>query len=104
MNAFVRMKLILAEDQPALKTYDQEEWARFKDASEAPVALSLSILRGLQERMALMLEHVADSGWARKAHHPERGDMTLDDLLTLYARHGDRHCGQITGLRAAKGW
>ncbi len=31
INAFVRMKLILTEDAPHLKTYDQDLWAKMKD-------------------------------------------------------------------------
>lgn len=104
MNAMLRMKTVLAEDHPTIKTYNQDDWARFRDASAIPVDSSLSIIRGLQHRMAEMLDHVKDSDWARKAMHPERGEITLDDLLKIYAYHGEKHCGQITGLRAAKGW
>ena len=104
MNAFIRMKLVLAEDKPTLKPYNQEHWAEFHDASAIPVASSLAIIRGVQDRMAIMLDQVKDSDWSRAAQHPERGQITLDDLLTLYSRHGEKHCGQITGLRAAQGW
>ena len=104
MNAFVRMKLILAEEKPTLKTYNQDEWAKFDDASKLPVAPSLAILRGLHERLVHMLKHASDSDFARPAHHPERGEVTLDDMVVIYGRHGEKHCGQINGLRAAKGW
>ncbi len=104
MNAMLRMKTVLAEEHPTIKTYNQDDWARFRDASAPPVDSSLSIIRGLQHRMAEMLDHVKDSDWARKAMHPERGEITLDDLLKIYSSHGEKHCGQITGLRAAKGW
>lgn len=104
MNAFVRMKLVLAEDKPTLKPYNQDIWARFEDASKLPVAPSLAIIRGLHERMVYMLEHAKESDFARPAHHPEHGEITLDTLVGIYGRHGEKHCGQITGLRSAKGW
>jgi len=104
MNAFVRMKLVLTEDKPTLKTYDQDDWADTVDGKSLPIASSLSIIDGLHERMCRMLESVPDSAWSRSAVHPERGDITLDDLLAIYARHGEKHIATITGLRAEKGW
>ncbi|MCX6832328.1 MAG: DinB family protein, partial [candidate division Zixibacteria bacterium] len=66
--------------------------------------VSLAIIRGVQERMAMLLEGLADDDWKRVGVHPERGEMTIDDLLEIYSRHGDKHVGHIMGLRAAKGW
>ena len=104
MNAFVRMKLVLAEDKPTLKPYNQDDWAKFDDAAKLPVNSSLAIIGGLHERLVHMLDHAKDADFQRVAHHPERGDITLDDLVVLYGRHGEKHCGQIIGLRSAKGW
>ncbi len=104
MNAFVRMKLVLAEDKPTLKPYNQDDWAKFDDAAKLPVNSSLSIIRGVHERLVYMLDHADESDFQRVAHHPERGDITLDDLVFIYGRHGEKHCGQINGLRSAQGW
>lgn len=104
MNAFVRMKLVLAENKPTLKPYSQDDWAKFDDAAKLPVHSSLAIIRGLHERLVHMLIHAKEADFQRAAVHPERGDMTLDDLVVIYGRHGEKHCGQINGLRAAKGW
>jgi hypothetical protein len=104
MNGFIRMKLILTEEQPTLKPYDQDAWARLCDSTELPVRAALSILAGLHERWSGLLESVPESSWRRSATHPESGPVTLDGLLVTYARHGETHVRQITGLRAAKGW
>ena len=104
MNAFVRMKLVITEDTPTLKPYNQDEWAVQADAMKTPLLSSVSILKGLHERWVTLLENVAESGWARTAMHPENGEMTLDDLLSLYGRHGESHVKQIIGLREEKGW
>lgn len=104
MNAFVRMKLVMCEDKPTLKPYNQDDWAKFEDASKLPVAPSLSIIRGLHQRLVHMLDHARESDFARPAHHPEHGEISLDTLVGIYGRHGEKHCGQINGLRAAKGW
>jgi hypothetical protein len=104
MNGFIRTKLILTEEQPTLKPYDQDEWVKLRDSAEHPVRASLSILAGLHERWSGLLETLPESSWSRSATHPESGPVTLDDLLVTYARHGETHVRQITGLRAAKGW
>ena len=104
MNAYIRAKLIITEQNPTLKTYEQEEWARTPDASALAVQSSLDILRGVHNRWVHLLRTVGPDAWKRTGMHPESGLMTLDDLLALYARHGDNHVAQITGLRQAKGW
>jgi uncharacterized damage-inducible protein DinB len=103
MNAYVRMKLILTEDHPTLKPYDQDEWAKLGDVQQ-PIDSSLAILRGLHERWAAMLKSVPESAWSRTAFHPESGEVTIEGLLTLYSHHGENHVGQVTNLRAARGW
>ncbi len=104
MNGFVRMKLTLTEVRPTLKPYDQEEWARLPDSTDAPIEDSLSILRGLHERWTDLLESVAEGDWHRTAIHPEVGEVTLDDLLRTFANHGDNHVEQILRIRSSQGW
>lgn len=105
MHAFIRTKTILLEDRPTLATYNQNQWANASDAAApTPIESSLLILRGLHARWVAMLEHVPESGWSRPAIHPERGEVTLEALLAIYASHGEKHAKHITDLRAAKGW
>jgi len=103
MNAYVRMKLVLTEKHPTLKPYDQNSWATLSDAT-MPITHSTAILKGLHARWTHLLERVPESAWSRTAFHPENGEMTLEDLLTTYAAHGENHVSQITGLRKARGW
>ena len=103
MNAFIRMKLILAEDHPTLKPYDQEVWAELPDI-RSRLDASLGIIRGLHERWVTLLENIPEAAWTRTGKHPETGEVSLESLLTTYARHGENHVGQITGLRSARGW
>ena len=104
MNAFVRMKLVLTEDTPSFKTYEQEEWAKLVDTAKLPVESSLMILKGLHERWVQLLEGLSPAAWKRTGIHPERGVMTLEELLSIYADHGEKHVGTIVKLRKDKGW
>lgn len=102
-NAYLRFRWLATEDYPTIKTYDQDVWAALPD-SQLPVGSSLKLIEGLHERWAAFLELLPDESWSRRGMHPERGEITLDDLLEIYADHGAHHAGQITDLRARKGW
>lgn len=104
MNAFIRMRLIVTEDHPAIKPYDQDAWAVLSDTMTMPVAPSLSILSGLHARWACLLRSLPEDAFSRTAFHPEHGDVTLDRLVAIYGKHGMTHCQQIRGLRERMGW
>ena len=104
MNSFIRFKLALTEDEPTIKPYDEALWANLNDARDTPVEVSLTLLESLHQRMDILLRGMGPAECARKLRHPERGPMTLDDMLGLYAWHGPHHIAHITVLRERQGW
>ena len=94
MNAFIRMKLILAEDHPMMKPYDQDTWATMIDYTY-DVTPSMAIISGVHGRMVNLFENVREDQWSRVGDHPEHGEITLDFLLDLYSGHGKNHLQQI---------
>jgi hypothetical protein len=68
------------------------------------VEVSLSLLDNLHQRWMLMLRKIEDAQWKRTFRHPERGPMTLEQNLALYAWHGRHHVAHITSLRKKMGW
>ncbi len=102
--AFTRMKFVLAEDHPTVKPYDENVWATFADARAAPVDDSLALLDALHARMTRLFAAQPEAAYARGAHHPERGEVTLGDFLDTYAWHGPHHLEAIAKLRKARGW
>jgi hypothetical protein len=101
LNSYVRCKLMLTEEHPTLKPYDQDRWAALPDASQADIADSLALLRHLHARWVVFWESLAEADWARTAHHPESGTVTLADQVRLYAEHGEGHLDQIARTLAA---
>jgi len=104
VNGFARFKLALTEDEPSIKTYEEALWAETPDAREAPVDLSIRLLDALHRRWTILLDSLADAQFDRAFVHPDRGRMTIDKAIQLYAWHGLHHTGQITGLRARRAW
>ncbi|MCB1218241.1 putative metal-dependent hydrolase [bacterium] len=105
MNAYVRMRLALTEDEPAIAPYKEGYWAILPDALSAPVELSLSMLDGLHGRWVHLLEGMSDEQFARRFFHPQYGTrVRQDEILSHYAWHGRHHTAHVTGLRQRMGW
>ena len=104
MNAFVRFKLALTEDNPTIKPYNEAAWAKLADVKLTPVETSLDILDALHRRWVLLLESMKPEDFSRPLLHPENGPMTVDRLLQMYAWHGRHHVAHITSLRQRENW
>jgi len=104
MNAYVRFKLALTEENPIVKPYEEARWAELADARTAPIETSLVMLESLHQRWVMFLRSLSDADWARTFQHPELGPMTLEKNLALYAWHGKHHVAHITSLRERMGW
>ena len=101
-NAYVRLKLGLTENEPTIKTYDQDAWAALPDA-QLPVEISVRLLLPLHRRWVEILETMTD--WERKIYHPGQAKwMSLAELTGHYAWHGEHHLAHVTGLIERKGW
>ena len=104
MNALTRFKLALTEDEPTIKAYDEAKWAELPDSKRVPIDVSLSLLDALHVRLVALLRGMDTADFRRRFRHPERGLMTLAQLLGLYAWHGRHHVAHITSLRARERW
>ena len=103
MNAFIRFKLALTEDQPTIKPCDEARWSMLAD-NALPVTPSLDLLEALHLRWVRLLESLSDADLQRRFLHPESGPWRLDQYLAQYAWHGRHHIAHITELRARMGW
>jgi hypothetical protein len=103
LNSYLRCKLMLTEDHPTLKPYDQDVWAALPDAQNADLTSSLALLTGLHARWVLFWQTLPQGAWTRTGYHPENGEVRLVDQLIYYAAHGEGHIDQITRTLAAGG-
>ena len=103
MNAYIRTKLVLTEENPTIKPYDQDAWSLLPD-TKLPIDGSLAILDAVHERWTVVNRSLRDMDFARTFVHPELGQLTLDRQLHLYGWHSRHHVAHITGLRRREGW
>jgi uncharacterized damage-inducible protein DinB len=104
LNSYIRFRLALTEDEPAIKPYDEHRWAELDDARHAPIDISLALLQSLHRRWVLLLRSLTARDFARAFLHPELGVVSLEMNLSLYAWHGRHHVAHITSLRERMGW
>lgn len=105
MNAYIRLKLALTEDNPIVKPYAEELWAELEDSKVTPVNISVTMLHALHRRMVDILEHLSEDQWLRTYHHPEsKKDVPIWEMVALYAWHSKHHTEHIRRLRERMGW
>lgn len=95
VNAYTRFRLGLTEDHPRIKPYDEGKWAELEDARTLPVAVSLDLLEALHSRWVSLLRSLRPADFDRTIDHPENGTMSIDQLLAMYAWHGEHHVAHI---------
>ena len=104
LNAYVRFKLALTEEEPTIKPYAEDRWAQLADTQATPVEVSLTLLDSLHTRWIRLLRSLKPEDWKRTFRHPELGLMPLEKNLALYSWHGRHHVAHITTLRQRNGW
>src|SRR5262247_3867723 len=103
LNAYIRLKLAITENNPTIKPYDQEAFAELPD-QRLPVAVSLTMLDALHARWTTVLRALTPDQFARPLVHPEIGQITVDYLVHHYAWHSRHHVAHITRLRDRERW
>lgn len=105
MNAYIRFKLGLSEENPTIKPYNQDAWAQMPDTKNLPINLSFTILHAVHRRWYEILINISTEQWNRTVVHPEYNkQMTLWYLLGMYAWHSRHHTAHINSLRERMGW
>ncbi|MBC7909010.1 MAG: putative metal-dependent hydrolase [Pyrinomonadaceae bacterium] len=104
LNNYIRVKFALTEDEPTIKPYDEAVWAEMADSVATPIEVSLTLLESLHARWIVLLNSLSPEDFKRVFHHPERGAVSLNMNVALYAWHGRHHVAHITSLRERMGW
>lgn len=96
MNAFIRFKLSITEEAPAIKPYFEDRWAELPDTTGAAITDSLLLLKGLHSRWTVLLRSMSETDLNREYFHPEHNKRyVLWGVLGLYAWHCNHHLAHI---------
>jgi hypothetical protein len=93
--AYARIRYVVAERDPLLVGYDQEEWARRFNYHSLPLEPALAGVETVRASTAALLRTLSDEAWARRGRHTEMGEYPAEKWLELYAEHLEDHAQQI---------
>lgn len=100
-----RIRYVLAESDPAITGYDQDQWAIRFDYHALPLAPALATIAAVRANTVPLLERLAEAAWSRAGRHSESGRYSAEDWLRIYAEHLELHVAQIeNNLRAWQAW
>jgi hypothetical protein len=91
MNALIRFKWALSEDNPLIKAYDEQAWSELVDY-EADPEISLQLIEAIHRRWEFLLQNLSEQDWKKTLVHPEKGQKyDLKLLLAHYDWHSKHH-------------
>jgi hypothetical protein len=103
INAFMRFKLALTEDQPTVKPYNETAWAELVDGKNLDITLSLNLIEALHAKWTLLLKSLSDEDFHKMYVHPQYGKtFTLGNILATYDWHCRHHLAHIVNAKANK--
>ncbi|MDQ6883548.1 MAG: DinB family protein [Candidatus Dormibacteraeota bacterium] len=95
LTSAIRLRRLIAEENPQIVGYDGDEFARKLHYRKRPVQPSLDAIRGARETTASILERLTDADWKRAGTHSEIGAYSVETWLEIYSRHCHEHAEQI---------
>jgi hypothetical protein len=102
MNAYIRFKLALTEDNVTVKSYEEKLWAELNDVHTVPVNISITILHALHTRLYAAIKDLSPEQWSRTFNYPGKPTpVNIWFLLGLYSWHGKHHLAHILNYRKA---
>jgi uncharacterized damage-inducible protein DinB len=98
-----RMKWVIAEDNPTLSGFAENQWAQTLGYEDRSAAEAVELVDLTRKQMAVILKKLPESAYQRAGTHSEAGRVTLADLLTKAVNHFDHHLKFIHAKRIKMG-
>lgn len=94
-----RYAMIADRDRPALPTADNNELAALLKFNEQNLDEALKEFKRLRRDTLTLLRALPQKGWRCTGLHPQRGEVTLEDLAKIHSTHDASHAARIQLLR-----
>ena len=102
MNAYIRFKLALTEENVTVKSYEEKLWAELNDIQKVPVNISITLLHALHMRLYSAIKDLSVEQWNLKFNYPGKSEpVSIWFLLGMYSWHGKHHVAHILSYRKA---
>lgn len=104
MNASLRLKRALTEEQPIASSYREDLFAELSDYSDSPIELSIALLEALHQRLVIVLRSLSEEQFQRTLQTGLLGVITIDTAIQRLVWHNQHHLAQIASLIERMGW
>jgi hypothetical protein len=100
MRAAIRLRQLIAEDDPVIQGYDERVYTRALHY-DRPIEASLDAIDATRRTSAELLDRLTDEEWQRSGTHTESGAYSVTDWLAIYAAHPADHAEQLRRARSS---
>jgi hypothetical protein len=98
-----RFRLVLTQDRPAIVGYDQDQWVNLLHAGENDPERLLARIAALRFSTVTLLTATTPTDRKRVGIHTERGEESLDRMMSLFAAHDLVHLRQLARITGSVG-
>ena len=98
----MRIRQTFTQSDRQFGFYDQEAWAeklKYQELSMAAFYYYVKSFEMLRLTTSTIFHNATKSDWLKTGFHPELGEVSLRQLLEVYADHGERHIQQVLQCR-----
>jgi uncharacterized damage-inducible protein DinB len=98
----IRFRQTITQSDTVFPFYNQDIWTKELEYQQRDIYElqdALEMFRLLRLSNSRLLKSVKEDQWDLKGFHPERGELSLRQLLEIYADHCERHIDQILARR-----
>ena len=104
MNAYIRFKRALTEDEPMASSYREDLWASLHDYRNTPIEDSILLMEILHKRFLTFLQGLHPDQFRRKLRTEVLGTISLDMAIQRFVWHGQHHIAQIKSCITSQRW
>jgi hypothetical protein len=98
----IRFRQTITQSDTLFPFYNQDIWTKELEYQQRDIyelREALEIFKLLRMSNTRLLRSVKEYQWHLKGFHPEKGELSLRQLLEIYADHCERHIDQILARR-----
>lgn len=96
LNAYMRIKLALTENNPTIKPYDENLWVKTPENEILDYSVSIKLIESIHEKFSCLAGTLSEFDLKRTFFHPQNNKtFSIADMLCLYSWHGNHHLAHI---------
>ncbi|HKM91457.1 MAG TPA: DinB family protein [Candidatus Acidoferrales bacterium] len=97
-----RIRSIAGAPGTPIQAYDQDAWAAAGNYAARDAKKSLALFRAVREANLEWLRRLRPEQWKHYGMHAERGEESIETIVSMMAGHDLNHLKQVEALLATK--